>query len=80
MKVFLMDENYHPSESELAKEIWELEDVYQLQLLDYLYEISNVGNICMQLQNMRDCLIEDPTGYKDAIKLVRLMYEYLVEN
>lgn len=77
MKVNITVDDYKPTITELANEIWNLSSKDQLELLCMLANIDDNYKICMQLQNMMDDKHEDSDIYKDIDRFIGLLNEYL---
>ena len=56
---------------ELVQEIWDLDDTEQCELLDKLYNITDVYHREMQLEYLSDRLKEN----EDAMKIIDGLYE-----
>lgn len=62
---------YKPTLDELVQEIWDLDDTEQCELLDKLYNITDVYHREMQLEYLSDKLKEN----EDAMKIIDGLYE-----
>jgi len=64
---------------ELAKEIWDLDDTEQCELLDKLYNITDVYHREMQLEYLSDRLKMSKRNNKNGMKIIDGLYERVHE-
>ena len=66
---------YKPTLDELAQEIWDLDDAEQCELLDKIYNITDVCHREMQLEYLSDRLKMSKRNNKHGMDIIDGLYK-----